>query len=523
MDDRFHTEDRNLNNFGKSSASNNTPGFTNLGNFSENIETKAMNKDKPAPKKFEVHIADYDYVPEAQPVAHSEPVRRTPSAQQKKPGASAGQRRAPANAAASKNRAAVKKPAPVRNSTKSAAKTGNTVKKAAPSQKKAPLTTNEQRRKAKKRYNTVKNLLISCVCIIFISIITVSVSSVALGFLNDVLVISDKSDYTAIVEIPEGATYDEVFDALCESGLVRQPFLTDFFLRFRHYDQYEYTDSKTGERKVKVIEYEPGKYYLESADGIENIIESIMVKQNYAKDTVRLTFPEGWTIAQIFEKIEKYEVCEADKLYANLDIVAEQYGFIADIETKGGRYLLAEGYLFPDTYDFFVGESASSVLKKLFNNFSSKWKDDYDEQLDKLGMTKDEIIIIASIIQREAKDGSQMKDISAVIHNRLKDSASFPNIQMNSTTDYITNLKPFNVFTDTYYAIYLEQYNTYSNVGLPPGPICNPGIKAIEAALYPSDVNYYFFCHDTSGNVYYAETAQQHEENTSKVLYGDIV
>lgn len=517
MDDRFHTEDNSFGVFDKSSASN-TPKPSVPGNFSENIETKNTGAVKPPVKKFEVHIADYDYVPEVQPVAPSAPVRRTDSAQQRRGNAPAAQRKAPARAPA---RAAANKNRP--DGKRTASRAAPDKKKTAPAtQKKAALTPAEQHKRARKRYNTVKNLLISCVCIIFISIITVSVSSVALGFLNDVLVISDKSDYTAIVEIPEGATYDDVFDALCEGGLVRQPFLTDFFLRFRHYDQYEYTDSQTGERKVKIIEYEPGKYYLESSDGIENIIESIMVKQNYAKDTVRLTFPEGWSIAQIFEKIEKYEVCEAEKLYANLDIVAEQYGFISEIESKGGRYLLAEGYLFPDTYDFFVGESASSVLKKLFNNFSNKWSEEYDEQLKKLGMTKDEIITIASIIQREAKDGSQMKDISAVIHNRLNDSASFPNIQMNSTTDYITNLKPFNVFTDTYYAIYLEQYNTYSNEGLPPGPICNPGIKAIQAALYPSDVNYYFFCHDTSGNVYYAETAQQHAENTSKVLYGDI-
>ena len=113
-----------------------------------------------------------------------------------------------------------------------------------------------------------------------------------------------------------------------------------------------------------------------------------------------------------------------------------------------------------------------------------------------------------------------MKDISSVIHNRLNDPVNFPNIQMNSTTDYVTSIKQFNLFSDSYYALYLDKYNTYKVMGLPPGPICNPGKTAINAALYPSDTNYYFFCHDKSGSVYYAATAQEHAQNTSKVLYG---
>ena len=329
-----------------------------------------------------------------------------------------------------------------------------------------------------------------------------------------------KTAFSAVVEIPEGANYDEVFDILCDEGLVRQPFLTDFFLRFRHYDKIDVFNSETGKYEERIIKYEPGMYYLNYSDGIENMIESIMVKSNYAKDTVRLTFPEGWSIPQIFEKLDRYGVCEAEKLYANLDIIGKQYSFISEIEPDGGRYLTCEGYLFPDTYDFFVGEAPSSVLKKLFNNFENKWSDDYTERLEELGMTMDEVIIIASIIQREAKDGSQMKDISSVIHNRLGDAVNFPNIQMNSTTDYITGIKQFNLFSDSYFALYLDKYNTYKGMGLPPGAICNPGKTAINAALYPSDTNYYFFCHDKSGNVYYAETAQEHAQNTSKVLYG---
>lgn len=497
MDDRFHNE--KLNSGNGFSDSDYSAKKSQLGDFSVNIDSdNRVNgfSSAPSPKKFEVHIPDFDA-----DILADEPVSATknrPASVQRKNSAGASVKRAvPAN-----------KPAKTASKTisgkKATSKTGTAKKQ----------TTAQQYRKAAKRYDIIKNMLISCVCIIFISIIVASVSTVALGFMNDILVISDDTEYSTVVEIPEGATYDQVFDILCDNGLVRQPFLTDFFLKFRNYDQVKYFDSKTGEWKVKIIEYEPGVYYLNYSDGIENMIESIMVKNNYAKDTVRLTFPEGWSIAQIFEKIEKYEVCSAEKLYANLDIVGEQYGFISEIEKNGNRYLTCEGYLFPDTYDFFIDESPSSVLKKLFNNFESRWSDDYDERLKELGMTKDEIIIIASIIQREAKDGSQMKDISSVIHNRIKNDSTYPKLEMNSTLDYIFNLNEMKVFSSkSYYTLYQSKYNTYNVTGLPPGPICNPGKTAINAALYPSDTGYYFFCHDKSGNVYYAVTDDEHELN----------
>ncbi len=380
-------------------------------------------------------------------------------------------------------------------------------KKAKKAQGKKKLTAEQiKKRRIKRRYNFVKDLLITCVCMIFITIITVSVSTVALSVINDILVIDKSNNYSVSVNIPEDATtYDKVFSILCENGLIKQQFLTDFFCRYRHYD---------------TVEYEPGIYYFDSTDGIEAILESIMIRNNYEKDTIRLTFPEGWTVAQVFAKIEKYEVCEAQKLYANLDIIAAQYDFINEITDVNGRYLKAEGYLFPDTYDFYIGENASSVLKKLFNNFSTKWTAEYDAKAKELGMTRDQIIRIASIIQREAKDSTQMKDISSVIYNRLADSETYPNLEMNSTKDYITSMKSYDVLTDFYYSLYIDTYNTYSSQGLPPGAICNPGIDAIEAALNPNETTYLFFCHDTSGNIYLAKTVEEHNTNTQEVLYG---
>ena len=333
---------------------------------------------------------------------------------------------------------------------------------------------------------------------------TVSASTIAMQFINDILVI-DKQGGSVSVEIPEGAEFDDVFNILEESGLIKQKTLCYMLLKLRDYD---------------TVKYEPGVYYLDKDAGVEINIETIMVKKSGSKGTVRLTFPEGWTIAQIFEKIEKYDVCSAEKLYANLDIVGKQYGFLKDIKADSDRYLKYEGYLFPDTYDFFIEESPASVLKKLFNNFESKWTAEYDQRAKDLGLTVDEVMNIAAMIQREAKDSSQMYTISSVIHNRLAASSTYPSLDMNSTRDYIASLEKYELFSEFYYELYLNSYNTYSTQGLPPGPICNPGATAIKAALYPADTDYYFFMHSPTGEMYLARTASEHNKNTQMYLYG---
>ncbi len=490
-------------------------------------------------KRFEVHIPDSVDFPEAKRVAVDATAKAPmppayPASKPAAPKATSGRPVGNSLQNAPARNVQQERPAPA---AKPAAGSGaqQPLSPAAEKFRQERIALAEKKRQKKKSranfaYTLAKGILITCMCVIFVGTIVSVVSSVAFSFINDILVIDDENkNYSVVVEVPEGATYDTIFEILKEKGLVTQPLLTDFFCRFRHYD-YEAAydeetgellyDEVTGEVKQVPVEYLPGVYYVYADSGIENILDSMLAYNNVNKDTVRLTFPEGYTIAEVFEKIEKYEVCTAEKLYANLEIVAGQYDFIKSITDSEGRYLKAEGYLFPDTYDFYIGESASSVIEKLLDNFEARWEAEYDAQLKKLGMTKDQIMTLASIIQCEAKDGSQMADISAVIHNRLKDPASYPTLDMDSTTDYINSVKTFNVLSEVHYTLYLDSYNTYSKTGLPPGPICNPGATAIKAALYPSDNDYYFFCHSDSGEVYFASTAAEHQDNVQKVVYG---
>ncbi len=515
-----------------------------LGDFSENIDSNTVRPGQgtmQTQKKFEVHINDFDDflgMPEmpsvpaapksieqkksvpAQPQHSAAPVRRAPvqkSSVSQSAKSAPEAKKVPVNGAKSspvkkltgltsmtkKPAARVQKTAVQKDASRqtSQAKKASAAKASAPEKKLTP----EQRAriKAGKRYNFTKALLAACVCIFFIAIMTVTATTIAMETLNDILVIDKSDNFTANVTIEQGDEFIDVFNKLEKAGFIKQKILCYVFLMYREY---------------QTMSYMPGVYYLESNDGLEYNIETMMVKRSGSKDTVRLTFPEGWTIAQIFEKIEKYNVCDADKLYANLDIVADNYDFIKEIEMKSGRYLRAEGYLFPDTYDFYIDETPASVLKKLFDNFENRWTGDYSARLKELGMTMDEIINIAAMIQREAKNTSQMSLISSVVHNRLKKSSTFPTLDMNSTKDYITSLKPYKLFSDFYYELYLSTYNTYSAQGLPPGPICNPGAAAIKAALYPAQTDYYFFMHSPTGEIYLARTADEHQVNTELYL-----
>lgn len=330
-----------------------------------------------------------------------------------------------------------------------------------------------------------------------IILFTTLASYISISGLNDILAINT-SDVVIKVEIPEDPTYDDILDILHDNDLIKQKTLCNLFAKFRNYDDEE-------------NKYLSGIYYLDRSMGIEGMLNKCMAAPESA-ETVTLGFPEGWTITQIFEKLEKYDVCKSDRLYSALTDVDYEFDFVRSLTATEERYQLLEGYIFPDTYDFYIDADANYVIRKFLSNFNDRWTDEYQARADKLGYTMDEIIIIASIIQKEAADSSQMKAVSSVIHNRLNNSVKFPTLGCDSTAIYVSNyVTP--VVGGTKGDYYLSKYDTAANKGLPPGPICNPGIDAIEAALYPSDTNYYYFLHDNSGKIYMARTQQEHESN----------
>ncbi len=228
-------------------------------------------------------------------------------------------------------------------------------------------------------------------------------------------------------------------------------------------------------------------------------------------DVVELTFPEGFTAHDIGARLEENEVCSEKEFINALNTVNFGYEFEEKIPQDENRYIKLEGYIFPDTYYFFKDENPESVARKFLAAFNKRVTSDYYERMEEMGLTLDETLTLASIVQKEASNPEYMADVAAVFYNRLDASDIFPRLESDVTINYVENdIKPY--ITETNQDMY-DAYNTYECTGLPVGPVCNPGLDAIKAVLYPSSHDYYFFISDKDGNYYYAETVGEHEAN----------
>lgn len=383
-------------------------------------------------------------------------------------------------------------------------------------EKKKNKKSGKNNKSAKKKIKSIGSRF-AIILFVFILIVTSVASYISITTINDILAITSSDDLVEVrvykktssgeEDESETLTYDEIINILAENGLISQKELCKVFARFRHLDNSAY-------------QFKPGVYTFKKSMGVEGMLYKCL-QQNKTAETVTVSFPEGWTLTQMFEKLEQNKVCTAKSLYSVLEgymeTHSEDYPFLKSVPQSEDRYQIFEGYFFPDTYDFYVESDPNFVVDKMFSSFDAHWTQEYQERAEKLGYTMDEIITIASIIQKEAADSSQMKDVSSVIHNRLKNSMNYPSIGCDSTYDYISNYFDTSNYTLSKKNDYLGKYATDTNTGLPPGPIANPGEDAIKAALYPADTSYYFFQHDKNGKIYLATNKNQFDYDYSVV------
>ena len=337
-----------------------------------------------------------------------------------------------------------------------------------------------------------------CVAVaIFLSIYTISC-------INDVLAINRDSETIVTVSIPADADTRTVLKILKDNNLIEHRFLCEAvasIMRFRDDN------------------YLTGIYYVTASMGVEKMLSTFKVAPTTG-ETVTLTFPEGYTVDQIVAKLAEYEVCSADVMYQTMREVdfSSEYSFIQEMDDKEDRFRMLEGYLYPDTYEFYIGENPSSVIRKFLNNFQNKWTEEYAKQAEALNMTVDDVITLASIIQKEAYGEDQSPLVSSVLHNRLDNSGLYPSLQCDSTTEYINEYIAASVTDAAELARYTELYSSYRCEGLPVGAICNPGDDAINAALFPEDTNYYFFAHDVNRKLYLARNDSERRQNNLTIL-----
>lgn len=365
-------------------------------------------------------------------------------------------------------------------------------------QERTPRTTPVgTKRKPAKKGNGVKSTYVFFIVVIVVSM---ALSVYAVFCMNDILAITKTKSTVTVSMQEEVKTASDAIDLLADQGLIKCKGFCKFFATL--HDKV-LNDPIGGP-------YPAGVYYLNGKMGLEGMLQTLQ-GSSATSETVTLIFPEGMTVPEIVNKLTENDVCDKTALLSVIDSTEFTYSMVADLKANEHVPYRLEGFVFPDTYEFFVGENASSVVKKFLSNGDSKISEKDRAQAKKLGYSMYEVMTIASIIQKEAGSEKQMKTISSVIHNRLSDKTNFPSLGCQSTSDYITNfVKPNLSSTSAHTAdYYMEYYNTQTTstvVGLPAGPICNPGKAAIQAALHPSDTGYYYFFHDTKGNLYTAKT-----------------
>lgn len=343
--------------------------------------------------------------------------------------------------------------------------------------------------------------LFRCVWISMILLVSIALARYLMVGVDDLLAVSRASG-SAQVELEENCSVGDVADALKEQGVINNSFF------FTMYCLVTGADDGFGQ----------GSFTLDTNLDYEAIINYLQTTGN-RQDVVTITFPEGLSLLEVAQKLEENEVCTVEEvLEAANSGEYDNYDFINAIDNEKDRYYKLEGYLFPDTYDFYKGEDPKIALGKMINNCQNRFSKETRDEIQEQGYTIDQVLTLASIVQAEATDEKDMRMVAGILINRLEDGASrdIYRLECDSTTYYPYRSK--SQVPEKERDTFKSTYDTYTIEGLPPGPICNPGMDAIQAVLEPSSesAGMYYFCHDADGNAYYASTWSQHEANLAE-------
>lgn len=331
----------------------------------------------------------------------------------------------------------------------------------------------------------------------FTFIVCVSIVLACLAWMatSDMLALN-KDDFTAVVTLPSSifqsetvdrfdedgkkigtkrvthADMDYVADVLKDAGLIEYKWLFNLFCKI-----------STADEKVS-----PGEYELRSTFDYRALIQN-MRAGSASTVTVTVTIPEGFKMHQIFMRLEENGVCSYNDLMRDAGESEYNYDFLELSEGQGAYRL--EGFLFPDTYEFYVGMQGSSAVNKLLDNFRRRVTEEMYQRAEELGMNMYDVLKVASLIEKEAGSDEERTLIASVIYNRLNAGIV---LGIDASVLY-----PYDEHEGAPTAEMLEKddpYNTRIHDGLPPTPICSPGLTSIYAALYPESTNYYYYALD---------------------------
>jgi UPF0755 protein len=285
----------------------------------------------------------------------------------------------------------------------------------------------------------------------------------------------------ARVTVPSGASMRLAADSLEAAGVIGSAKAFSFYAKLTGRD-----------RNIKA-----GMYLLDRGASWNEVIDALVAGRGIV---FTITIPEGWDVKTIVPAVAGVMKVPAP----TLDSATRDTALIRRL---GIPIQTLEGYLFPETYLLPEGTPALSIVRRLVAEFERRWKPEWNAQLEKLGMTRHQVVTLASIIEKEARVASERPIISGVYHNRLKRGML---LQADPTVLYALGRHAARVL---YRDLEVKSpYNTYRNVGLPPGPIASPGIASIEAALFPADVPFLYFVAHPDGHHEFRATVREHNE-----------
>ena len=344
----------------------------------------------------------------------------------------------------------------------------------------------------KRRKDKTTRTLIYLACVVLASCLLAGVGWL---LVNDVCSLN-KDPVEVKLVIEEGDSLSDVANKLKDAGLINYKGvfkLTSGFFKYKSY-------------------VEPGSYDLNSDMDYRALIRNMHDWDADSKESqglVDITIPEGYTVREIIDLLAQNGVATVEELEdacANFEFA--DYDFL-DSDQLGSIDRM-EGFLFPTTYEFDKNKSAVYAVDTMLTMFKSQISQQMLADIEASPYTLREIVTMASLIEKESiGDDTERKNISSVIHNRLENPSSEKGgraLQLCSSINYIMKhdgVRTFDTKIDS-------PYNTYINPGLTPGPICNPGLSAIKAAIYPADTSYYFFALGTDGKSHFFTDYNEH-------------
>ncbi len=346
---------------------------------------------------------------------------------------------------------------------------------------------------------------------VYLTVVVVVSLFLAIGIIvvgNDVFALV-KDDSIVEVTIPENCTVEQMADILHENGIINYPAV---FLAYAKL------------KDVSAEDIVAGTYSLSAMMNYDRLCMAFMPV--FERKIVRLTIPEGSNVFDIIRIFTEAGIGTEEGFIEAINTFdySEYFEFIKEVneaDTEARIYRL-EGYLYPDTYDFYSDSKETQIIYKLLENFDSKFSKEMKEDAAEAGFTMDQIITIASIVQKETYYYEDYEYVASVFVNRLSDPKNYPKLESDATTAYavelLTGKRPENIGeqelkTDS-------PYNTRIYEGYPPGAICNPGYEAIMCAIYPISSDYYYFVTDNDGYNIFSKTYAQHLKAVAAVEAG---